>query len=373
MGPVAAPARAQYDRGVATTKATGLFHGVLKRLDVSALEPDDQELIHVLFPGIMQTDERIRRWGENREVIVGRTDTTLPRHGRYGRFAGLGLGRGRYSTVCRDGSGADGGTLVRELMTYWYFADDPWDGGPVLLIPKLTDTTADPDSTSAQLLIDAQVYDVKRKRRGVKFKESGHLRRALPLSVQEVEIDDVVDLRRPKTQRWFLDHMVKLEQKAGERGTKLETGLRTVAVKLRRPETFVELLPTLVEPGPGGTIFCQAVGAWMRGEGVAGLVYPSARRDVSLKKQGDQIRFEGWNFVDYRDAPVTEVDDLFGRLPKWVLPKDIGITIETKGKRWEIEGADRGERIRFEIKRQQVLGEIEHNVPDARYYRFKGR
>ena len=147
----------------------------------------------------------------------------------------------------------------------------------------------------------------------------------------------------------------------------------TVAVNLRRPGAFGELLPTLVEAGPGGAIFCQAVGAWMGGKGVAGLVYPSARRDVRFKKQGDRIRFEGWNFVDYRDAPVTEVDGLFGRLPKWVLPKDIGITIETKGKGWEIEGADRGERERFEIKRQQVLGEIEHNVPDARYYRFKGR
>ncbi len=353
----------------------GVFKGVLKRLDVDDLEPKDQALFDELFPGFRQTDERIRSWFDDNpvQVITGRNDSTWEGHGRYGRFAGLSLGPGRYYTVCRDKSGADGGTLLRELLTYWYFADDLWKDNR-LLVPELTDTTADPDSISPQLVIDVQRYVRKRALLGAKVKPAGRIRLAFPLSVDKVKIKNVVDLRLPDTQRWFLKRFRKLEEKASERGVKLDTGLTVKHPKfdVRRPKTFVDLLPTLVEPGPGGTMFSQAVGVWLRSNGVAGLVYPSARCDVTFVPDRKASRSEGWNFVDYRGASATESEDLFGRLPRFIRSNEIGITIASDGgSGWAIEGAESGEFGRFEIKRQQMLGQIPVNVPDPRYNRFK--
>ena len=70
------------------------------------------------------------------------------------------------------------------------------------------------------------------------------------------------------------------------------------------PNSFVDMLPALLwhEIG-GGSSVNQAIAAWMRHNGVAGMIFPSARMNCGvICRNGKVTDFRGWNFVDYRDV-----------------------------------------------------------------------
>jgi hypothetical protein len=203
------------------------------------------------------------------------------------------------------------------------------------------------------------------------IESAGQLVCSLPLSVQEVEIRGVVDLRMPDTQAWFFEQFVSLEQDIGLRGhLDAQTSTEVATFKYHKPRDFIDLLPTLVMPGIGGSTFHQGVGAWLRSNQVAGLVFPSARSDVYLKllseEGADQRRrltfeFSGWNFVDYRDSGPADWDPLFGHLQSWVLAQKAGIEVrrhEGDGWGWEIIGAQEAEFSRVALGRDIMLGKV---------------
>jgi tetratricopeptide (TPR) repeat protein len=68
-------------------------------------------------------------------------------------------------------------------------------------------------------------------------------------------------------------------------------------------ENFFGLLAFLMCPSPGGSPITEVLGRWFRQLGAQGLVFPSARNDAAcLFEKGRLTGYEGWNFVDYRDA-----------------------------------------------------------------------
>ena len=132
------------------------------------------------------------------------------------------------------------------------------------------------------------------------------------------------------------------------------------------PQTFLEILPTLITPRPGGNTFHQAIGALCRMVGVSGLGFPSARRDVYVASlRGGLVEdFDGWNFVDYRNSEIILAERsedgiaalmrLFGRQIKWLREEHVGVRIDWKDDRkrrtWHVSGAEKGERHRYDIE-----------------------
>jgi hypothetical protein len=174
-------------------------------------------------------------------------------------------------------------------------------------------------------------------------------------------------MRIPQVQTWFFEHFVRLEEEIGLRGHPAEA-VNVKTYKSHKLRDFVDLLPTLVVPGIGGSSFHQAVGAWLPSHGVAGLVYPSARCDAywrrleepSAEDRRTVLEFSGWNFVDYRGAGPSDWEALFGRLPTWVLPVKAGIRrFEGQRSGWAIEGAEEAERRRVRLSRDILLGKVQ--------------
>jgi hypothetical protein len=128
------------------------------------------------------------------------------------------------------------------------------------------------------------------------------------------------------------------------------------------PHSFRELLPTLMTPGIGGTSFHQAVGAWMRSNRIAGLVFPSSRRNARTASEGLEVTdFDGWNFVDYRDSPIVDYERLFGLQPDWLREEDTGIQLadwldDGNKRAWRIQGAEEGERRRYDLEWEVLAG-----------------
>jgi hypothetical protein len=332
------------------------FQGRLKQLAFVDLKEDDRTFIDVCFPEFA----RLGRANEPLKQSFGikyrmsRTNTVPIDFGRLRRFSGgPSLGRGRYWSVCHDETGQDGGTLISELMAYWQSSTG--------YLPNLRDAglQLERGTTSAEPIRVLEVIADRFEDRGVLRRRTTRVDRVyrlLRLAIAEVEVERVVDLRLPETQRWFFANFVGLEDRSAERGHLDKTGSGSLAIGKTRPiHDFLELLPTLVADHVGGGAFHQAVGAWLRHQGANALVYPSARRDAMTTLDGSRLIFDGWNFVDYRDAgPPHDWEPLFGRLPQWLRPDSIGIEIvreEAPG--WAIRGAERRQRAEYDLHRRE--------------------
>ena len=73
--------------------------------------------------------------------------------------------------------------------------------------------------------------------------------------VDNCTVDNVIDLRLPRTQRWFFDHF-----RDGDGVFLIKDG-GTV-------REFYDLVPTLIHPALGGTEITHAIGSWARSSGV---------------------------------------------------------------------------------------------------------
>ena len=106
---------------------------------------------------------------------------------------------------------------------------------------------------------------------------------------EEIEISQVADLRYPDTQEAF----VRI----------FRPGLDP-----KDPTSFYTMLPTLVAPQLGGSEATSLIGSYLRTCGAQGLVYPSARFNTYVQvRDGSIIDYNGWNLVDYRNAPCSHL------------------------------------------------------------------
>jgi len=334
----------------------------LKQLIPDELDEHSRQLLDNCFPDFNDQHDVANRLNADELAFVVGAKGTLPTHlGRLRRFAGPGLPRGRYSSICQDSSGDDGGTLVWELMSYWT--------ANATLFPELIDSTVHHDAARALrenypsivgaapfLLIKAsQIEGLTSDESKPTIVLGTSIAKVLPLHIVQVEIDRVVDLRLQTTQDWFADFFGRLETEKGRAGN---NGLR---IWKEAPSGFREILPTLMTPSIGGTSFHQAVGSWLRTNKANGLVFPSARRDVhSQDRNGLVEKSEGWNFVLYHRAGPAGPENLFGLLPKWLSEEDTGLSIvewedgETR-RSFAVAGAEAGERKRYDLEWKRRL------------------
>jgi hypothetical protein len=110
------------------------------------------------------------------------------------------------------------------------------------------------------------------------------------------------------------------------------------------PDSFWSMLPTLMNPDLGGgspadtgsTLFM--IGHWMRQNGVAALIFPSARCDTAaVFQEGTLKHWQGWNLVDFRQSPMfgsLKVHVVTFVLSPWAwvsLPSGVRLHVAEKG------------------------------------------
>jgi hypothetical protein len=263
--------------------------------------------------------------------------------GRFRRYAGgKDLPGARYFALCRDASGNDGGTLCYELMSYWdsttgWFlglTDPTVHREAIAQSPLLTRVLADQDP--ALLIIASAIDEIKVGKTREPFPTGQTHPILVPLRVVEITCDNVLDLRFPDAQVW-------LAQRCSVKGSH---------------SSFLELLPNLISPSPGGNAFHQNIGGWLRAHGCLGLVFPSARRDVFVESSAAGIvSQDGWNFVFYHGVESPSLPTTLGPPFPWLNSAKIGVDLFTnrQGNAWYVKGAEQGEwgRINYEIRRSR--------------------
>jgi tetratricopeptide (TPR) repeat protein len=330
--------------GMAQTRvldATGAprvrLDAVLKRVDPAALGPKARATLACAFPnfegGISRKearDEAFRRFGID-EVAGGTfTDqkrTYAEKHGygvrlvdqQFRRYSGEGnLPRGRYFTVCADASGNDGQTLCRELFEYadrripgFVFVSDSHDAELMAAIEALGFRRANPTLQFLIVMVLAPPDDGEREAfrhflgpvlttlygpfDAAPDRWHGLSLIVIPTMSAPVALDGVIDLRQRAAQSWLFRFF-----REGDGAVSVRSPGRPIA-------DFTGMLPSLLHPEYGGSGFTKSLGSWMRVTGVQGLVFPSARSDVSVTMPDDTsiADFHGWNFVDYRDVDLV--------------------------------------------------------------------
>ncbi len=222
------------------------------------------------------------------------------------------LPRGRYYTVCENEEGDDSGTLRRELMFYksariadgHFEVYDPAITGHREMISRLG-----MDATALERIIIHFIPFAQPSNRDapVSFTLS------IPVEMQELCVDNVLDLRRPAALDWLFQTIPSL------RFVLNEAGETKPCYPFRSPLTvFTEILPSLLDQSRGGGNFDKLLGLYLRQLGISGLVFPSARTDAyTYAVNGEPKEFHGWSFVDYRDAPEQELVTFFELRPEW--------------------------------------------------------
>jgi hypothetical protein len=177
----------------------------------------------------------------------------------------------------------------------------------------------------------------------------------------EVEIEGVVDLRYPDTQRWFAKTFIALELQNKERVVE-ETRVRVIDMS-DPVESFAQLLPVIVslETG-GGMIFGQAIGRWLRQRGANALIFPSARSNAFVKvRDGTPVEWGGWNMVVYAGAREAGPMELFGRMGQWRDPDHDHIHVDftesgPESGSFSIRGVREFNLLDFDLKKQVACG-----------------
>ena len=255
------------------------------------------------------------------ENVAPELDHIVLQPSQHRRFAGYDFGRGRYYSVSSDQLGGDGGTLSAELSAYRDTNEQTAiisvNDGALFSDDLFTDVLSAKES-----IIVISIFPASRLRLAVESMGATSLQRMSdprvmgyltdnnlvhvlisPL-VSHQTIENVVDLRDQKTRESFCD--------AFRTGGEIDAS-DTSKPMFHRPfgdniSTFYEMLPELLDVNIGGTNqgqggTTQAIGNYLQGHGVSGLVYPSARADAFVEINGGEMTgFGGWNFVDYRDS-----------------------------------------------------------------------
>jgi hypothetical protein len=315
---------------------------ILKQVNLSRLTPAGQDVMNHLFGGFVRhemtareqseaTNRMAKQWGMPPKKI--HFDMNFNR-----RYSGDNtLPRGRYYSIASDKSGNDNYTLLNELMAYSnpdmpglfeiYDLTIPRDREFIKdLFAKRYRATYERDDVFIVRLMPLYGRSHSLVAKWNKTKEDFPLPVyvEIPLSINKVTIDKLVDLRDPATAEWFAKEIS---------GIKFDLDGKLTRCFLLKPplRSFRKLIPTLLEQNLGaGWNFCKIAGLHLRKLGVNGLIYPSARCDVSLELENNKLQSSaGWNFVDYRGACQPGNWILFDRDNKWPT------VVTFSGKQWE--------------------------------------
>jgi hypothetical protein len=300
------------------------FEGYLKQLVHADLKPVERELFDFLFPrfegdptGVEQAHNQSVESGI--EEKLGGLITLHKGDPRDRRFAGYNFPRSRYFSLAKDSTGDDGQTLAHELRAY----RNPVDTGMVEVIDlaggvqfKKEGIYLDPEPAIAVLIHEPQNLPERLQR--IDFESLPGLQDSrvkvhrFPFKVKEHRIDRTIDLRFPDTRTWFFESFqVPLHHLEGWDFTTAYSRFHLEDSKPPKPLSFWEMLPTLTNPDLGGGnpgttgSTLQSIGSWLRQNGCAALIYPSARADVSvIFEEGALVDWTGWNLVLYKNSPV---------------------------------------------------------------------
>jgi hypothetical protein len=366
------------------------FSGVFKRVDRSRLGPLSAITLECAFPffdgDAKKAEERLgalRDFGVDlsqsrslvdmrREAIkndVRFKETIVNRQFR--RYAGdNNLPANCYASVCVDESGDDAQTLCRELFEYtdprvpgWVFVSDTWDEQIVVALARIGIRQPGPVTHGIFVFLLAPESDHERavyrhfygpileKCHGP-FDGSGTNWHGLstvfiPVAATPANVDLVIDMRRRPTQEWL--------SKFFKRGD------GAIFSKRGEVRDFAGMLPALVYPEFGGSGVTKSIGTWMRTMGVNGLVFPSARSDVSVSfaDEGELAAHRGWNFVDYRGAefvpdPLLHLD--YNPWYGFIECRQSAPTLVEDATSWQIKGVEH----RYRMTRDFVLLALRH-------------
>lgn len=263
------------------------------------------------------------------------------------RYAGdRNLSRGRYFTVCNGPNGEDSQTLCREVFAYIdssvpgiAYVGDSWDTQIYTALggDKLPDEfrnclyvmLLEPFDESEQAAYQQSYHPV------LKSLKSPHGLKLLPIPVRwyDVEIPNVLDMRRPEVQEWLFQFFC--------------AGDGAVLIKPAKPAgSFYEMLPALCHPYRGGSGVTAGIGSWLRTMGVDALVYPSARSNtmIQVDSNGKLVGEHGWSLLVYSGAePDYQVH---ADSNPWYNFESLGydreIGVHKEGSSWRLTGIEDG-------------------------------
>ena len=289
---------------------TSTFRSFVKQLKPSMLSLPERNFLNAAFGGFLTGSQPP---GNVHALLASITphvfhENRLPR-----RYDGdRTLPHGRYYTVCNGEDGDDGGTLGRELM---FYKDSR--------IAEAHIEIYDPVVPRQREMIDRLGLDASARERLVlrliPFAQPPYsavplsISLSLPVKIQEVCVDNVLDLRRPAALDWLFRTVPKLHFFVNDKAEK-----RACFPFRKELSTFAALLPSMLDQQRGGGNFDKLVGLYLRQLGVSGLVFPSARSDANVRVvHGELESAHGWSFLDYRDAPPQEIVAFFELRPEW--------------------------------------------------------
>lgn len=288
---------------------------------------------------------------------------------RFRRYAGdNSLSAERYFSVCdaETFNGNDGGALVHELQAY---AETSAEYGVVELIDSSVNIEAAKPwheylrKTVGTLYMQpflcfsmgSREFDTKENEWVMTISET-HL---VEFQLTKAELANTLDLRLRRTQDWFCDVFGKLEAGIG-----LISPSNHRAAKLP-PESFRQLLPSLLSQPFGGGSFHQAVGAWLRSNGVTAFVYPSARCDVHVESNDREVLSSyGWHLVLYaNDGIEVDCNKLFAQQLNWLKEDRVGVSVD-----WKDDGKTRSWTVkRLRPSRGERPGEGLAKIPQVTF------
>jgi hypothetical protein len=297
------------------------FSGWLKCHKPSPDDPISSFLLAHAFPTFVGSDEppapsTLHRAAADasRELGFNFLDTSSDKPRR--RFAGdLGglqtLDRGRYYTVCKDANGSDGGTLANELNSY----TRPDITGFAYCIPNESSSHISFYASDAPNRASSVV--AKAKELEQLSQKAWNLSATLSCNVANVTIEGVLDLRYEDARDWLFQ----------EFGNGCNQWLDYRGGKIPRHEGFWRLFPTVMDWRAGGNEFTDLLGCYCISKGISALIFPSARSNVQVQfESGRLIDFEGWNLVDWRQAPAVVKRELVW-LTNWNPPLEGGVRV----------------------------------------------
>ncbi len=357
------PLAVQSGKAAKSFPATRL-KGWIKQAATDLLSPDEIALFDACFPQF--------RWQSDMGKVFDYLVTSkgaFPYEGsRPRRYAGgPDLLRSSYYTLCTDPQGDDNSTLAWELMAYW--------DSDSALFPGLVDTAAHREELSnghfdfaclagGQFLI---LYFSPLKRglfgrwRSPRVK---HGTLVIPLRVRGADCSNVFDLRLPKTQDWLAQQYRSISPSLSRAIEDKRPGFPEGPMSAVLEAGFQFLIPTLLDPHLGGSLFHLNLGKWLRANGCNGMVYPSARRNFRVDSTDDRVyEFAGWNFVLYANSIVADVgsaEPLEPPFPSWLDGPALGIQVCSgydQGRRlWEVLGCEESERNYYNYQHDKFLG-----------------
>lgn len=316
------------------------FEGFLKQHAHDGLTALEKRLFDTLFPLFQgrpdSTDTSTHDKEENLQAtlkaqlaqVLSPMIEIVPAEAQYRRFAGYNLPRRRYFTLCKDAAGNDHQTLSHELRAY----RDPVEMGMVEVIDlaggcnlfiKDVQVPLVPQTAVAVLIHEPEklppefhVLDFTRLP-GLTAEEMFLYR--FPYTVSRHQVPRTIDLRFPDVREWFyVTFRIPSDLSDSQPVPTIPSVSPTIARSCFRfedgiapvPNSFWDMLPTLINPDLGGGSTADTgsvllmIGHWMRQHDIAALVFPSARCDSAVVFEGSEMSgWQGWNLVDFRASP----------------------------------------------------------------------